>query len=562
VGNRVLREVVPASVVLVLLAAPCAGAILADGGFESAGCGPWVGFGGWTCPALVRTTGQMGVPSRTGQHMAGCIVSGGPVSGGVLQAFDTTPGRLYQARAWVYTDSWESGPGNPTPANCRMRVGLDPTGGTDCQAASVKWCAWSAGFRGYHLLSVSAQAQSGLMTVFIQAVQSDPHSLNATVADDVEILSGSDMVTDPRITAVAAPDQVVPAQTGIPVSVTIHNYSQSADFRVTYLGLSFWQGTTNVSGYYEATFLAGNPSVVSRGGDATFSLAVAAGEDAPLGPTVVDAYALGEVNLIPNGSFEENTIVPAACWESEKTNTNGTYVLDTLNPYQGLRSYKLSLVGAAFGEYVRAATGSGAYLIAVSPLTDYRLVTHSRQTMTLGGGKPFAVWQQYDANRAQIGSDHVFYPPYNATWPMSEKVVDLTTDYSARYLRFYIGPQAAMTNTSLSCWVDDIRLVADGAPLGVNDPSSADTWSVGAVQFARIADLKSREDGTCGTLADKVVTAVYGDRMYIEEDDRSSGILVAAVGFAEGDRVSVTGCLATENGERKLDQAVVQLAGP
>jgi len=75
-----------------------------------------------------------------------------------------------------------------------------------------------------------------------------------------------------------------------------------------------------------------------------------------------------------------------------------------------------------------------------------------------------------------------------------------------------------------------------------------------------IGQAKSHVDGTVASLSQKVVTAVFPGEIYIQEEDRSSGIRVLASDTAlPGDRADVIGLLKTVNGERVLDQASVHV---
>ncbi|MGB9587749.1 MAG: hypothetical protein ACPL7O_06160, partial [Armatimonadota bacterium] len=75
-----------------------------------------------------------------------------------------------------------------------------------------------------------------------------------------------------------------------------------------------------------------------------------------------------------------------------------------------------------------------------------------------------------------------------------------------------------------------------------------------------IGQAKSHLDGTVASLSQKVVTAVFPGEMYIQEEDRSSGMRVLTSDTAlPGDRADVIGLLTTANGERVLDQASVHV---
>lgn len=73
-----------------------------------------------------------------------------------------------------------------------------------------------------------------------------------------------------------------------------------------------------------------------------------------------------------------------------------------------------------------------------------------------------------------------------------------------------------------------------------------------------IGSSKNGTDGTVVSLAGKLVSAVLAGELYVQEEDRSSGIRVKTSDpAAVGDRVDVIGILSTANGERFLDKASV-----
>ncbi len=89
----------------------------------------------------------------------------------------------------------------------------------------------------------------------------------------------------------------------------------------------------------------------------------------------------------------------------------------------------------------------------------------------------------------------------------------------------------------------------------LGDPLSA---LVGTTVFT-IAEAKALPDQTLVTIPNKTVTAGtddFGDRFYIEEQDRTSGIQVylgaAFSGVPRGSVVSVSGLMGTRNGERAI----------
>ena len=75
---------------------------------------------------------------------------------------------------------------------------------------------------------------------------------------------------------------------------------------------------------------------------------------------------------------------------------------------------------------------------------------------------------------------------------------------------------------------------------------------------AKIGPAKARPDGQWVDLIGSMVSAVFAGSLYVQEDDRTSGIKIpGAANVAIGDRVRVHGELGTVHGERVLQNAVV-----
>lgn len=83
-------------------------------------------------------------------------------------------------------------------------------------------------------------------------------------------------------------------------------------------------------------------------------------------------------------------------------------------------------------------------------------------------------------------------------------------------------------------------------------------------QADRISSVKLKADGDEALLDSKIVTAVYGNHFYVQEQDRSCGIKVVprnpGVGAGPFERIDIGGWIKTdENGERYLDASVTRL---
>lgn len=90
-------------------------------------------------------------------------------------------------------------------------------------------------------------------------------------------------------------------------------------------------------------------------------------------------------------------------------------------------------------------------------------------------------------------------------------------------------------------------------PLTLVLPSGRlEAWEIVPVEKT-LAQARSLADGSPVYLASATVTAVYNGFFYVENDDRTCGIRVDSLApVAEGDRVSLSGYLATVSGERRL----------
>jgi len=77
-----------------------------------------------------------------------------------------------------------------------------------------------------------------------------------------------------------------------------------------------------------------------------------------------------------------------------------------------------------------------------------------------------------------------------------------------------------------------------------------------------IADAKTRPNGDTVVVAEKIVTAAFGNHFYIEEPDRSSGIKITNAAVpAVGSKVTVTGKMGSLNGEREISATSVLVDG-
>jgi LysM repeat protein len=150
-------------------------------------------------------------------------------TGGVFQRVPVTPGTELQFSIFVYV--WSSATfANPDvsedPNDVKVRVGIDPTGGTDGTSSSIVWSQEVEFYDEYRQLSVTATAQGTAVTVFVQSAPEGFVGTNNIYLDDASLLP---LGTAPPTTAAPlpsptdTPDFVVPTQEGTvtPVPTTV-----------------------------------------------------------------------------------------------------------------------------------------------------------------------------------------------------------------------------------------------------------------------------------------------------------------------------------------------------
>lgn len=106
-------------------------------------------------------------------------------------------------QAWVSAGDISSDQGAPI----NMRVGIDPTGGTNPFSGNVVWSEAAQPYDAYHLLQVRAQAQGSVVTVFTYSAPEYAMQHNDVYWDDASLV-----VVD------SAPAQPAPAPTPAPVT--------------------------------------------------------------------------------------------------------------------------------------------------------------------------------------------------------------------------------------------------------------------------------------------------------------------------------------------------------
>jgi hypothetical protein len=98
-----------------------------------------------------------------------------------------------QASAWAWLHTCDPQPAicNSNPeSGARVRVGIDPNGGTNPFADAVVWSSFITPHDTWGNVGTSAQANGGTVTVFLYATQDTPLGLNRAYWDDARLSPG------------------------------------------------------------------------------------------------------------------------------------------------------------------------------------------------------------------------------------------------------------------------------------------------------------------------------------------------------------------------------------
>jgi hypothetical protein len=163
----------------VICTRPAAPNLLVNPGFEEGtGASPRSAIPGWTKTSGVDIQASDGswfwtLKPTNGTWLLQGTVNGSGSDASVYQRVPgITPGREYTFSAWVMTamrenSAWKYDVWNSQGRLIHMRLGIDPTGGTNASSATVQWTPRFYSHRRYTQLAKTAVAQATSLTVFI-----------------------------------------------------------------------------------------------------------------------------------------------------------------------------------------------------------------------------------------------------------------------------------------------------------------------------------------------------------------------------------------------------------
>jgi hypothetical protein len=164
---------------LVICTRPAASNLLVNGSFEEgSGPSPRSVIGGWSFPGgdIKASSGNhfFSLPPYVGSWFLQHSVNGSSSSNYIFQRVSgIMPGQEYVFSAWVRTDprennTWKYDEWDERGRLIYMRLGIDPTGGTNVNASTVQWTPRVYSHRHYTQLAKGAVAQSTNLTVFVR----------------------------------------------------------------------------------------------------------------------------------------------------------------------------------------------------------------------------------------------------------------------------------------------------------------------------------------------------------------------------------------------------------
>ncbi len=143
---------------------------------------------------------------------------------------NATPGQTYRfsIAAYIWSSNEENVLQSTVPGDARVRVGIDPNGGTNPYASSVVWSPFATFYDSWRVLAVDAVAGSRSLTVFVWSEQTFPVVHNDVALDEayLGLASGapvpgaSDGESEPGVEE-AVPQPAVPIAPASPTGITL-----------------------------------------------------------------------------------------------------------------------------------------------------------------------------------------------------------------------------------------------------------------------------------------------------------------------------------------------------
>lgn len=141
---------------------------------------------------------------------------------GLYQRVSVPQGSTVAFSAWAFC--WSSNEEDTSsvsgPGNYRLYVGIDPTGGTNWQAASVRWSDPRIAYLQWVQLAISARAEADAVTVFLRGSCEYPVKHNESCWDDasLSVTAPTPRPTNTRLPTSTPTDTPFPTETPVPTA--------------------------------------------------------------------------------------------------------------------------------------------------------------------------------------------------------------------------------------------------------------------------------------------------------------------------------------------------------
>ena len=173
---------------------------------------------------------------RSGENAQSYFTLYATHQGGVYQQINTaTIDAVYRFSiyAWIWSSTFQDFDDSDRPGDVAVRVGIDPTGGTDGTSSDIIWSPLAVfHYDAYRQYSVIAPAESNLITVFVMSTIGEPVANNYIYLDDAVLEVASEIAiileSTPTPEAAAPTEPPTPTETPTPV-VHIVQYGETLD---------------------------------------------------------------------------------------------------------------------------------------------------------------------------------------------------------------------------------------------------------------------------------------------------------------------------------------------
>ena len=125
----------------------------------------------------------------------------------------------FSAYVYVWSSTFDDLDKSEDPGGVVVQVGIDPTGGTNGESASVVWSSPAVQYDAYNQYSVTTTASGTAVTVFVRTTVSTPVKNNNVYVDDASLTAGG--VSQPPTatnTRIPPTNTLPPAATSIPAA--------------------------------------------------------------------------------------------------------------------------------------------------------------------------------------------------------------------------------------------------------------------------------------------------------------------------------------------------------